>query len=217
ERPANAKRRPSLLTRSMSPCRGRRDIRYDEATSLRDHAMHTTPVSLLERVRQPGEQQAWGRFVAMYTPLLFYWARRIGLQESDAADLVQEVFTILVHKLPEFVYDRDKSFRSWLRTVLYNKWRDHQRRAAVHAVQDSQLAERPGPDALAETWEAEYRELLVARALELMQAEFQPTTWRACWETAVAGRPAADVGRELGLSVDAVYAAKSRVLRRLRQ
>jgi RNA polymerase sigma-70 factor (ECF subfamily) len=179
--------------------------------------MHTTPVSLLERVRQPGEQQAWARFVEMYTPLLFYWARRMGLQQSDAADLVQDVFATLVQKLPAFTYDRSKSFRSWLRTVLHNKWRDQQRRAAVRGLQDSHLSEHVPPVEPEAWWEAEYRELLVARALELMQSEFQPTTWKACWEMVVSGRSGAEVAMELGLSVDAVYAAKSRVLRRLRQ
>src|ERR1700756_3431118 len=93
--------------------------------------MHTTPVSLLERVRQPGEQQAWARLVELYTPLLFYWTRRMGLQESDAADLVQDVFAVLVHKLPAFDYDPRKSFRAWLRTVLHNKWRDQRRRGTA--------------------------------------------------------------------------------------
>ena len=179
--------------------------------------MHTTPVSLLERVRRPGEEQAWSRFVEMYTPLLFYWARRMGLQESDAADLVQDVFTTLVQKLPEFVYDRGRSFRSWLRTVLHNKWRDQQRRAAVRGVQDSRLGDRPAPEDSEGPWDEEYRQLLVARALELMQNEFQPTTWKACWEMVVSGRSGAEVAASLGLTVDAVYAAKSRVLRRLRQ
>jgi RNA polymerase sigma-70 factor (ECF subfamily) len=179
--------------------------------------MHTTPVSLLERVRQPGQEQAWARFVEMYTPLLFYWARRMGLQESDAADLVQDVFTTLVQKLPEFVYDRDRSFRNWLRTVLHNRWRDQQRRAAVRGFQDSGLAEHPAPPDPDPAWEVEYRNLLVARALELMQSEFQPTTWKACWEMVVSGRSGAEVAASLGLTVDAVYAAKSRVLRRLRQ
>lgn len=179
--------------------------------------MHTTPISLLERVRRPGEQQAWSRFVEMYTPLLFYWSRRMGLQDSDAADLIQEVFTTLVQKLPEFIYDRDKSFRSWLRTVLHNKWRDQQRRAAVRGTVAGNLDEQAVASGAEDVWEAEYRELLVARALELMQSEFQPTTWKACWEMVVSGRSGAEVAAELGLTVDAVYAAKSRVLRRLRQ
>jgi RNA polymerase sigma-70 factor (ECF subfamily) len=180
--------------------------------------MHTTPVSLLERVRRPGEQLAWGRFVEMYTPLLFYWARRIGLQESDAADLVQEVFAVLVAKLPEFVYDRQKGFRSWLRTILHNKWRDRQRRKAAEPAIEAAgaLANQASPAETDTFWEIEYRQHLVGRALELMQSEFQPTTWRACWEVVVSGRSAAEVAAELGITVDSVYSAKSRVLRRLR-
>ena len=74
--------------------------------------MHTTPPSLLEQLRRPDDQQAWKRFIDLYTPLLFYWARRVGLQDSDAADLVQEVFALLVRKLPEFTYDDKKGFRA---------------------------------------------------------------------------------------------------------
>jgi len=193
-------------------------VRFD-ITKDGSPAMHTTPISLLERVRQPGEQMAWGRFVEMYTPLLYYWSCRMGLQESDAADLVQEVFAILVAKLPEFVYDRKKSFRGWLRTILHNKWRDRQRRrAAEPPMQDgSVLADKPDPTETEAFWEAEYRQQLVGRALQLMQSEFQPTTWQACWEVVVSGRSAAEVAAELGISVDSVYAAKSRVLRRLRK
>jgi RNA polymerase sigma-70 factor (ECF subfamily) len=181
--------------------------------------VNTTSVSLLERLRQPGEAEAWDRLVELYTPLLYSWACRMGLQDQDAADLVQEVFTVLVQKLPEFLYDRDKSFRGWLRTILVNKWRDQCRRAAVFPCGHDEpvLGNLASPDNLDDLWEAEYQQHLVGRALELMQAEFQPTTWKACWETVVSGRPAAEVAHALGISVDSVYAAKSRVLRRLRQ
>jgi RNA polymerase sigma-70 factor (ECF subfamily) len=179
--------------------------------------MKTTPISLLERVRQPGEQEAWARFVEMYTPLLYLWSRRLNLQESDAADLVQDVFAVLVQKLPGFVYDRGQSFRCWLRTILANKWRDRMRRAAARPVQEAIVSEPAVPPEIDAQSEQEYRQVVVGRALELMQREFQPATWRACWETVVADRPAAEVAAELGISVDAVYAAKSRVLRRLRK
>ncbi len=89
--------------------------------------MNTTSPTLLERLRRPDEQDAWGRFVQLYTPLLYTWARHFGLGEADAADLVQEVFTTLVVKLPEFRYEPGKGFRNWLRTVILNKWRDHLR------------------------------------------------------------------------------------------
>ena len=115
--------------------------------------MHTTPISLLERLRRPDEQAAWERFVELYTPLLFHWARHVGLQDADAADLVQDVLTVLVQKMPAFVYNPDKSFRSWLRTVTMNRWRDNQKeRGKKSLVGDARaledLASPDTPDAI---------------------------------------------------------------------
>jgi len=178
-----------------------------------------TPASLVERLRKPGEPEAWARFVELYTPLLYSWGRRLGLQPQDAADLVQDVFTVLVEKLPAFHYDPHKSFRAWLRTVLLNKWRNRQRRHAEAPLEaaGALVPDRAGTEALDALGEAEYRQRLVGRALHLMRAEFQPATWKACWEVVAGGRPAAEVAQELGLTVNAVYLARSRVLRRLRE
>ena len=181
--------------------------------------MDSTSPSLLERVRNLGDEQAWRRFVDLYTPLLYEWTRRIGLQAGDAADLVQDVFTVLLEKLPTFQYDPQKSFRAWLKTVLLNLWRDRCRRQAVgpRPAGDAGLsgvADSADPDFFDE---AEYRKYIVNRALKLMQAEFQPATWKAFWESEVAGRPVAEVAAELGLTPNAVYLARSRVLRRLRE
>jgi RNA polymerase sigma-70 factor, ECF subfamily len=185
--------------------------------------MTSTPVTLLQRLRGPVQQEttaaAWAEFVELYTPLLYSWATRLGLQPSDAADLVQDIFVILVQKLPAFEYDSQKSFRAWLRTILMNRWRDREKRAAVVSQQNdaAALEQAAAPDQAIEVEETEYREVLLRRALELMQREFHPATWRACWEQVVQGRPAAEVARELSLSVNAVYVARSRVLRRLRE
>lgn len=180
--------------------------------------MNTTSPSLLERIRNPAEQEAWTLFVRLYTPLIFYWARRVGMSDPDAADLVQEVFAALVQKLPDFTYDRQKSFRGWLRTVTLNKWRDQQRRKAARPAETlDSLSDITVADPAESFWEQEYHQQLVNRALELMKTDFQPTTWQACWQHLVCDRPAAEVAAELGISVDSVYAAKSRVLRRLRQ
>jgi RNA polymerase sigma-70 factor (ECF subfamily) len=175
-----------------------------------------TPASLLERLRQP-DQQAWPRFVQLYTPLLYYWSRRLGLQEPDAADLVQDVLLHLVRKLPEFTCDRNRSFRGWLRAVVLNVWRNRRRAELPRAADPPDLDEVADSEDSEAFDEVEYRRWLVGRALELMQAEFQATTWKACWEFVVSGRPAAEVAAELGLSVGAVYVAKSRVLNRLRR
>jgi RNA polymerase sigma-70 factor (ECF subfamily) len=177
-----------------------------------------TSASLLARLCEPDAQDAWARFVELYTPLLYYWARRLGLPAQDTADLVRDVLTLLVQKLPEFRYERGKSFRAWLRTVALNKWRENQRRrAAVPTAGLEALSAVAGPQEPEFLEEAEYRRHLVGRALQLMQAGFQPATWKACWECTVNGRPAAEVARELGVTVEVVYAAKSRVLRRLRE
>jgi RNA polymerase sigma-70 factor, ECF subfamily len=181
--------------------------------------MQTTPISLLERLRQLPDEAAWERFVQLYSPLLCAWASRLGLSGQEADDLVQDVFTLLVRKLPEFRYDPRKSFRAWLWTVTVNKCRERRRRPAVALAPatDRDLAEVAGTDERAEIDEAEYRDYLVRRALELMRAEFQPGTWKAFWECTAQGRPAAEVARELGLTENAVYLAKGRVLRRLRK
>ena len=181
--------------------------------------MNTTSASLLERLRDPRAQDAWARFVQLYTPMIYSWACRTGLPAQDAADLVQDVFTLLVQKLPEFVYDRQKSFRGWLHKVTLNKWRENLRRRSVPlpSAGDSALAAVVDRESAAVFSEVQYRHYLVGRALQIMQTDFEPTTWKACWEYVVAGRSATEVAKELGVTVDVVYAAKSRVLRRLRQ
>jgi RNA polymerase sigma-70 factor (ECF subfamily) len=179
--------------------------------------VNTTSVSLLKRLRNPEAHADWSRFVTLYTPLVYHWACRLGLQDTDAADLVQEVFTLLFRKLPEFTYQKDGSFRGWLHTVLVNKWRERLRGRPAPSPRGDELPEVACPDPVHDLVEAEFQRHLLMRALQLMQAEFQPTTWKACWEHAILARPVAEVARELNITVNAVYLAKSRVLRRLRQ
>lgn len=179
--------------------------------------MERTPASLLDRLRVPGDAAAWDRLVELYSPLLIAWGRGIGLQEADVADLVQEVFTLLLRKLPEFEYDPGKGFRNWLRTVTVNKARDLLRQRAAQRLEGNEaaleVATAPDEEPF---WETHYREHVVRRLLEVMQAEFEPTTWRACWLCVTAGRSAPDVAAELHISPGAVRVAKLRVLRRLR-
>jgi len=181
--------------------------------------MHTTSASLLERLRNPMDEEAWARFVRLYTPLLFYWGRKCGLQGEDVADLVQEVFAALLRKMPEFSYDRHKSFRAWLRTVTLNQWRGRLRGRQTRALpaDDRRLAEVAGPDDIAALEEEEYRVHLVGQAMRLMRQDFARATWQAFWEFAVEGRTVAEVAVQAGISPAAVYGAKFRVVNRLRQ
>jgi RNA polymerase sigma-70 factor (ECF subfamily) len=180
--------------------------------------MFTTPPSLLERLRQSPQRDAWEQFVEMYTPLLVAWTKRLGVDDHEAADLIQDIFTVLVEKLPLFQYDAQKSFRAWLKTILLNRWRNRlRRRRDGKDMGEEALQNVAATDELHELEEIEYRRYLARRALELMRKEFQPATWQACWEFVVQDRPAAEVAAELGITVNAVYLAKGRVLRRLRE
>ena len=179
--------------------------------------MDTTSSTLLDEL-QRSNHQAWSRFVSLYTPLIFYWARQTGLQAADAADLVQEVFAALVVKLPEFQYDKSKSFRSWLRTVTLNKWRElWRRRMLVHSQHSSDVPENAVENELEELWEAEYQRYLLSRAMETVQVEFSQDAWAAFEQYAIHGRPVREVAEELNLSVASIYGVKSRILSRLRQ
>ena len=186
---------------------------------LNHQRMDTTPVSLLVRIKESGDAEAWRRLVDLTTPLLFSWTHAARLQGADAADLVQDVLTVLAQRLPTFEYDAEKSFRGWLRVIALNRYRELlRRRAATPAIEaDERLAEVEADPQSELFWERDFKQQLVARALEIMRSEFRETTWRACWEAVVSGRSAADIAAELGITEVAVWSAKSKVLRRLRQ
>jgi RNA polymerase sigma-70 factor (ECF subfamily) len=178
----------------------------------------TTSLTLLERLRSPGDHEAWARFARLYTPLLYYWCRRAGLAEQDAADVVQDVFVLLVKKLPEFRHDRQHSFRGWLRTVTLNKWRESRRKMTVRPVgSDSGLDNVAEMDNEWQFDEDEYRRQLLANALPLIEHEFPERQWQAFQRHVVQGIDAAEVASELGVRVGTVYAAKSKILSRLRR
>lgn len=177
----------------------------------------STDISLLHRLRNSCEKEAWDRFVGLYAPLIRSWAIRLQAVGADVDELVQEVFTALVRALPAFQYDTGGRFRGWLWTVTKNKWRELLRKRVPYQRTESDVDELPVDDPVEAIDGEEYRRYLVGRALTLMRDEFQPATWQAFLDTTMEGHPAAEVAERLGLTIDAVYAAKSRVLRRLRQ
>ncbi len=181
--------------------------------------MYTTSVSLLQRLREGDSETAWKRFVAIYTPLLLHWARRMKLSDDDATDLAQDVFSTLVVQLPKFAYDANKSFRGWLLTVTKHKLAERLRRKRVpteESPEDIDFATLDGDPAML-IGESEFREYVVRRCVQLISEGFAPTSWRAFWLLVVEKKTAPEAARETGLSVTAVYSAKVRVLERLRE
>ncbi len=181
--------------------------------------MDSTSPSLLQRLRSSDEQEAWDRFAEIYTPFLYHCASRIGLRDEAAADLVQDVFVVLLNKLPQLSYNPELSFRSWLYTVTLNRWREHMRRkssAQVTAVPELfDTLESPELEAAFE--ESEYQRHIIGRALQIVQTELPSKTIEAFQAHVVAGQSAKQVASQLDLSISAIYVAKHRVLKCLRE
>jgi RNA polymerase sigma-70 factor (ECF subfamily) len=185
--------------------------------------LDSTSSSLLERV-QAGESAAWHRLARVYTPLVYGWCRRFNLSAEDAADVIQEVFRSVFGGLASFRHDSPgNSFRGWLWTITRSRICDHFRGQQDHLPAPGgttayrQLQNIPdAPPGENDAGASSPFGDVARRAIELMRQDFEESTWRAFWGTAVDGQSPADVARDLGLTVAAVYQAKSRVLRRLR-
>jgi RNA polymerase sigma-70 factor (ECF subfamily) len=180
--------------------------------------MLTTSLTLLARLRQPNQPEAWARFANLYTPLLLTWAKRQGFQEADARDLAQDVLVKLVRQLAAYQRSEGQSFRGWLFRITVNQCRDFRRRKATRPLPGSGgLSASSDRDHVSEMEEVEYRLLLVRRGQELIRPDFNEATWAAFTRMMVEGHSAPDVATELHISVNAVYLARQRVLARLRR
>jgi RNA polymerase sigma-70 factor (ECF subfamily) len=184
--------------------------------------MDRTRSTLLMRVRDPADAEAWGEFVTLYEPLLKAYVRHRGLGEEDDRDVVQDVFARLVKTLPEFKLDRQRGrFRTWLWQICQSALGDWARRkrrqtraedACLHRLSEPRSSEF---DSDVE-WKRLHQRRVMSFAMEKVLAQSRPTTW-ACFERHMLHRmPNADVAGELGVSANAVDINCSRVLEQLR-
>lgn len=182
----------------------------------------TTRPSLLLRVRDLADAAAWGEFVEIYAPLVHRYARRRGLQDADAADIVQEVLREFARCVPRFRYDPDAGrFRGWLHTLTRRAVARQARQPAGRPVpagggESGGPLERAEASAAEAFAEADYRRSVFDWAARQVRGDVREQTWNAFWLTAVEQQSPAAVAERLGLSVGSVYVAKNRVLRRLR-
>src|SRR5262249_13398602 len=176
-----------------------------------------TRPSLLLRIRDPKDRLAWGEFVRVYAPLIHAYGRRRGLQDSDAADLTQEVLHRVARASAGFEYDPARgAFRGWLLTVTRNELRKlaaGQARPASGAGDTDvlRLLEQQTDASDEDAWRRDYQWNLFRWAADKVRADFREPTWQAFWRTAVLSNDIDQVARDLGLSPGAVYVARCRV------
>jgi RNA polymerase sigma-70 factor (ECF subfamily) len=176
-----------------------------------------TRVSLLLRLQGSGDRQAWSDFVDLYSPIVYGFARRQGLQDADAADLVQEVLLSVSKSIRH--YDRQRGlFRHWLMAVVRNRLSDFRQGNARQASGSGdtevlkQLEQVPSGEDAERAWDEEYARSVFRFAAVRVRDEFERSTWEAFWQTSVDGKSTREVAQTLGLSEGAVYIAKCRVL-----
>jgi RNA polymerase sigma factor (sigma-70 family) len=185
-----------------------------------------TSASLLERLAGAPTDDDWRRLDDLYRPLLRAWMARAGVPASDVNDVVQDVLLVVFRKVAGFEWRGQGAFRAWLRTILAHELRDYFRRMTTRPVAiggndfQSWLDELESHDsALSRLWDREHDEQVVALLMERVrvQGNFAAVTWQAFLRHVQEGEPALQVAEALGLSLNSVLLAKSRVLKRLRQ
>ena len=183
-----------------------------------------TRVTLLTRIKDGNDAVAWREFIQLYGPVIYGFARKRGLQDADAADVMQDVLRSVARNAAKLEYDPKRgTFRGWLYTIARNKVYNFLTagKNKPKGGGDPDAADRLDnvPDHREDadaSFELEYQRRLSAKAMERVKIEFHNSTWQAFWQTAVEGKNAAEVSKALKMSAGAVYVAKSRVLARLR-
>jgi RNA polymerase sigma-70 factor (ECF subfamily) len=186
--------------------------------------MDETRQSLLLRA-QTGETNAWKDLTGLYRPLIVGWLNRQGVAARDIEDLSQEVLLSVVKHLPGFRHSGQRgAFRSWLRTIVCSRTADYWRaidagtQASGGSGATAALQDIADPNSeLNRQWDQEHDRYVLQCLLDMVDEEFEPTTLQAFRRLALDGISGAEAAQELGLSVAAVYVAKSRVLQRIRQ
>jgi RNA polymerase sigma-70 factor (ECF subfamily) len=183
-----------------------------------------TSASLLGRIAAAPTDADWRRLDDLYRPLLRAWMARAGVAASDVDDLAQDVLLVVFREIAGFERRGQGAFRAWLRTILAHRVRDYFRGQKYRptATGDSDflrgLDELESPEsALSHLWDHEHDKHVAASLMRRVQGDFEPATWQAFRRHVLEGEPAVRVAEELGLALNSVLMAKSRVLKRLRQ
>ena len=175
----------------------------------------TTPPSLLAQIRDHDDGKAWATFCDVYSPLLYEYCRKRGLQSSDAADVVQETLIRVTKGIKKFEYDPQRGrFRDWLYRIVYNEiCRAAQRRKPA---EDLDSASQEVASKSSQNWNEHFHDHILKTALQRIRPRFEAETWDAFTSVWLEHKSAPEVAEQIGRSLDFVYLSKSRVIKRLR-
>ncbi len=186
--------------------------------------MTDTSVSFLDSLTAERGSNSWREFVDLYAPLIKVWLGTQNVRPQERDDVVQEVMTVVLRRLPEFQRNRTGSFRNWLKTITLFCWQNYRRKniQKVAAVGGSDFGEVMGqledPESqLSQRWDHEHDQYILSRLLERIRPSVRQSTWDAFRLVTIEGQSPEQASEQLGVSVNAVYVAKSRVLSQLRQ
>jgi RNA polymerase sigma-70 factor, ECF subfamily len=186
--------------------------------------MVTTSVSLLERLAASGDDEDWRKLLQIYRPFIEKVVQSYPLLASQSDDITQEVVLVLMRELPVFRRERVGSFRTWLRNITVNQLRTALRKLKRQSLAATdwtsikdQVEALADPLSLAsQRWDEEHDCAVMQRVIDIVRPSVQPQTWAAFERYAIQDQDPSQVAKELGLSLNSVLLAKSRVLRRLR-
>jgi RNA polymerase sigma factor (sigma-70 family) len=191
---------------------------------MSDDPASMTRLSLLERLRaSPADQAAWEEFVNHYGKRVYRWCRRWGLQDSDAQDVTQDVLVALARQMNTFVYDEAGSFRAWLKTVAHRSWikfLEHRRRAGL-ASGNASVGDFLESISVGQDWvqlvEGDSDWALLDQAIARVRRRIQPRTWEAFRLLALEDLSGAAVAGQLGMTIGAVFMARSNVQKLIKE
>jgi len=187
--------------------------------------MENTSLTLLNRLRHASDADAWQRLFGLYQPLLIVWLRKYEVQSADADDLAQDILVSVSKNLVSFEHNgRSGAFRTWLRRMLVNRlrtfWRSRDRRPPTQgdsSIEDRLAEFEDDASDMSQFWNRQHDLYVLKKLLELSRPGFSPETWLAFTRVALHGERADFVAKETGMSLNAVFIAKSRVLNKLRK
>ncbi len=182
-----------------------------------------TDHSLISRVKNLGDGASWAEFLQIYQPVVFRMAKRRGLQEADADDVVQQVFISISRSIDRWeAAEGAPPFRAWLTTVARNAvTKALTRRPHDLATGSTSVAEllnaQPDASELTAEMNSEARREIVLRAAEQIRPEYSAEIWDVFWKTSINGEPIAQVAASTGRSTGAIYVARHRIISRLKE